>query len=202
MHQKHPPANVAFLTDIGSSFPLAIVAQTRTMQVRIIIFFIEFRRTAQRALTKNKDTCMNFLYNTAMKKMHLRTNRRCEAIDITPIIKNYLIEIYADTGLLAVYCPHTTAGITINENADPDVRRDMLDFLERSVPEDDNYAHAEGNSDAHIKSTLVNSSQILIVEAGKLLLGQWQGVFFMEFDGPRDREFWVHFMVDITSIKK
>jgi secondary thiamine-phosphate synthase enzyme len=134
--------------------------------------------------------------------MRIRTNQRCDAIDITPIIKNYLIEIYADTGLLAVHCPHTTAGITINENADPDVRHDLLDFLEQTAPEDGDYAHSEGNSDAHIKSTLVNSSQILIVEAGKLMLGQWQAVFFMEFDGPRDREFWLHFMTDIKITKK
>jgi secondary thiamine-phosphate synthase enzyme len=137
-----------------------------------------------------------------MRKLSIKTRQRCDVIDITPIVRNYLHEVYADTGLLTVFCPHTTAGITVNENADPDVRKDLSSFLERTVPQNDGYAHSEGNSDAHIKSTLINSSQILIVEGGKLLLGQWQGVFFMEFDGPRDREIWLHFMADITSVKK
>jgi secondary thiamine-phosphate synthase enzyme len=137
-----------------------------------------------------------------MRKLPIKTRQRCEAIDITSTIRNYLHEVYADTGLLTVFCPHTTAGITINENADPDVRQDLLDFLEQAVPEDNDYAHSEGNSDAHIKSTLMKSSHILIVEGGKLMLGQWQGVFFMEFDGPRHREIWLHFMADITSVKK
>jgi len=131
-----------------------------------------------------------------MQKLSIRTNRRCDIIDITTAIKNYLVEIKAHTGLLSVHCPHTTAGITINENADPDVRKDLLKYLGQAVPENDGYAHSEGNSDAHIKSTLVNCSQILIVEDGKLMLGQWQGVFFMEFDGPREREVWLKYLPD------
>jgi secondary thiamine-phosphate synthase enzyme len=131
-----------------------------------------------------------------MQKLAIRTCRRCDAIDITAAIKHYLIEIHAQNGLLSVYCPHTTAGITINENADPDVRKDLMKYLGQAVPENDGYAHAEGNSDAHIKSTLVNCSQVLIVEDGQLMLGQWQGVFFMEFDGPREREVWLKYLPD------
>jgi secondary thiamine-phosphate synthase enzyme len=91
-----------------------------------------------------------------------------------------------------VFCPHTTAGITINENADPDVPRDMLRGLSRAFPEDAAFRHSEGNSPAHLKASCVGSSARLLVRGGKLLLGVWQGIFFCEFDGPRDRKYLVH----------
>jgi secondary thiamine-phosphate synthase enzyme len=133
-----------------------------------------------------------------MHKIQIKTSRRSETVDITPLLKAYLKDVKAGPGLLTVYCPHTTAGIAVNENADPDVQTDMVSFLNRLIPQggtrDAGFRHAEGNSDAHIKSTLVNPSQTFIVEDGQLQLGQWQGVLFMEFDGPRSREIWLKFV--------
>lgn len=128
-----------------------------------------------------------------MRKYSIRTRQRSDIVDITPLVRTYLQEVRAGSGHLTVFCPHTTAGITVNENADPDVRRDLTAFLERTIPPDVRYAHSEGNSDAHIKSTLTNSSQSLIIENGEVMLGTWQGVFFMEYDGPRSREIWMQF---------
>jgi secondary thiamine-phosphate synthase enzyme len=94
-------------------------------------------------------------------------------------------------GVCTVFIPHTTAGVTINENADPDVRKDILNGLSRLVPYSGNYAHAEGNADAHIKASLVGSSVTIIISGGRLRLGTWQSVFFCEFDGPRSRKVWI-----------
>ncbi len=94
-------------------------------------------------------------------------------------------------GLCIVYCPHTTAGITINENADPDVIHDLLIGLDKAFPNRSEFHHAEGNSAAHLKSSCVGASQTLIVQNGRLLLGTWQGIYFCEFDGPRNRKFYV-----------
>jgi secondary thiamine-phosphate synthase enzyme len=97
------------------------------------------------------------------------------------------------SGLCTVFCPHTTAGVTINENADPEVRADLLRALERAVP-NEGFLHAEGNSDAHMKSSLVGASSTVIVEGGRLKLGTWQAVFLCEFDGPRRRKVWVQIL--------
>jgi secondary thiamine-phosphate synthase enzyme len=97
-------------------------------------------------------------------------------------------------GLLLLFCPHTTAALTVNEAADPDVARDLVAFLRRRVPRDDGFAHAEGNSDAHVKAMLIGPDLTLMVEDGRLLLGTWQGVYFVEGDGPRQREVWVKFL--------
>ena len=97
-------------------------------------------------------------------------------------------------GICIVFCPHTTAGITINENADPDVARDMLIGLDRTYPDRPEFRHAEGNSAAHLKASAVGSSVTLIVRNGELLLGTWQGIYFCEFDGPRNRKFYVMVM--------
>ena len=97
-------------------------------------------------------------------------------------------------GALLVYSPHTTAGLTINENADPDVATDMRWFMERLVPNMTEFRHAEGNSDAHIKTTLCGPHVLLIIENGELMLGTWQGVYFCEWDGPRNRKIWVQFL--------
>lgn len=128
-----------------------------------------------------------------MKTLSLTSTRRSEMIDITAEIRKAVREAGIAEGTAVVFVPHTTAGVTINENADPDVVRDMLAGLERMVPFEAGYRHAEGNSAAHIKATLTGFAQTLIVTAGAPLLGTWQGVYFCEFDGPRRRS--VHVQV-------
>ena len=123
-----------------------------------------------------------------LKKVQLKTSKRCEFIDITSEVTSFINEAGIESGTVAVFCPHTTAGITINENADPDVQRDMLLKTSELVPEiDSRYKHGEGNSDSHIKSSLYGASETIIIEKGNLLLGTWQGIYFAEFDGPRTR---------------
>lgn len=127
-------------------------------------------------------------------KIELTTNSRCELIDITQLVKEKVKEAGIDDGICVVYTPHTTCGITINENADADVKRDIVNFLNTKIPVNFPFKHMEGNSDAHLKSSIVGCCQTLIVENGKLLLGTWQGVLFAEFDGPRKRKFFVKFV--------
>jgi len=131
-----------------------------------------------------------------MDKISISTTSRAQIIDITPKVQNYINKNSFSSGIITVYSPHTTAAITVNENADPDVKKDMNSFLKELVPQDNNFSHTEGNSDAHIKGSLTNFSQTFIVEDGKLQLGTWQGIFFMEFDGPRNREVWLKFIKD------
>ena len=119
------------------------------------------------------------------------SGRRADAIDITDRVQEVVRESGVQTGLCQVYVPHTTAGVFINENADPDALSDILARLEALVPWEDGYQHAEGNAAAHIKATLVGSSQSVPVRNGRLALGRWQGIFFAEFDGPRERRFQV-----------
>ncbi|MGC4122109.1 MAG: secondary thiamine-phosphate synthase enzyme YjbQ [Myxococcales bacterium] len=120
----------------------------------------------------------------------ISTRQRCELVDVTRRVQELVAQEGLKSGLVTVYCPHTTAAITINENADPDVRRDLLFALERSVP-NEGFRHGEGNSDSHTKTSLVGPSVTVIVEDGQLQLGTWQSVFFCEFDGPRRRQVWV-----------
>jgi secondary thiamine-phosphate synthase enzyme len=108
-------------------------------------------------------------------------------VDVTERVNNALRNMAAGDGLCQVFVPHTTAGVVVNENADPDVCTDMLGWLDRAVPDADDYRHAEGNSPAHIKATLVGQSATIPVERGRLALGTWQGIFLAEFDGPRER---------------
>jgi secondary thiamine-phosphate synthase enzyme len=117
-----------------------------------------------------------------------------EFIDITSDVKNIVSKSGVSSGVCYVYVPHTTAGVTINEGADPAVARDMLSTLNRLIPRSSEYLHVEGNSDAHIKTSLVGPSQTVIIEGGKLLLGTWQAVFFCEFDGARSRKVMVKIM--------
>ena len=121
-------------------------------------------------------------------EISIRSHNRCEMIDITEEIEASLREYRIDDAILTLFTPHTTAAITINENADPDVTRDMLYGLAKLIPNDPHFKHAEGNSDAHLKSSLIGVSETLLFEDGHLLLGTWQGVYFCEFDGPRARQ--------------
>ena len=122
-----------------------------------------------------------------MREIRISTTSRTELLDITGEVQKAVAESGVRDGVCHVYVPHTTAGITINENADPSVRQDILMELNKIVPFQDNYGHLEGNAAAHIKASIVGSSETILVEAGKLLLGTWQGIFFCEFDGPRSR---------------
>lgn len=126
-----------------------------------------------------------------MQKLSMRTAKRTEIIDITEKIKSIVEKSGIKSGICVVFCPHTTAGITINENHDPSIKPDLLFALEKIVPIYKEFRHSEGNSDAHVKSSLMGSSLNLIIEDGKLVIGQWQGLFFGEFDGPRNREIFV-----------
>ncbi|MEI8349414.1 MAG: secondary thiamine-phosphate synthase enzyme YjbQ [Candidatus Omnitrophota bacterium] len=126
-----------------------------------------------------------------MHTLCLDTTKRAEMIDITSRVGKIVKDSEIKDGLCVIFCPHTTAGLTINENADPSVKKDILTHLEELVPQDKNYTHTEGNSAAHIKSSLVGSSLYVIVECGALVLGTWQGVYLCEFDGPRQRHIYV-----------
>lgn len=115
-------------------------------------------------------------------------------IDITGEVQEAITESGVNEGFCIVFCPHTTAAVTINENADPDVKSDFVMGLDKAFPDLDGFDHAEGNSDAHIKSSTVGASETIIISGGRLLLGTWQGVYFCEFDGPRNRKFYVKVM--------
>jgi secondary thiamine-phosphate synthase enzyme len=126
-----------------------------------------------------------------MKEISVETHSRVEMIDITAAVQKAVREEKIEKGICLVYTPHTTAAITINENADPDVPRDILAALDKAVPFSANYRHAEGNSAAHVKSSLVGASELVIIENGRLVLGTWQSIFFCEFDGPRTRKVFI-----------
>lgn len=131
-----------------------------------------------------------------MKILKVRTSEREQIKDITVLLQDLVTSSKVRSGLLAVHCPHTTAAVTINENADPDVKRDILYHLGKTIPRSPEFRHFEDNADAHIKSVLTGFSLVLFVEKGVLQLGRWQGVYFCEFDGPKDREIWVKLMED------
>jgi len=129
-----------------------------------------------------------------MRQLTLSTARREEFLDITAEVAQAVRESGLSDGAALVYSPHTTAGITINEGADPDVKRDMLAHLAHLVPNRADFRHAEGNSDAHIKTSLMGPSQLVPVSGGRLQLGTWQKIYFCEFDGPRRRTVLVQFL--------
>lgn len=131
-----------------------------------------------------------------MKVLEISTKKRAEFIDITSRVENVLHQEKVNDGICIVFCPHTTAGLTINENADPSVKSDITKHLEEIVPADKRYAHLEGNADSHIKSSLVGSSLHIIVDGGRFMLGTWQGIYFCEFDGPRRRQVYVKAIQD------
>jgi secondary thiamine-phosphate synthase enzyme len=126
-----------------------------------------------------------------MKSIVVNTSARTEFVDITEQVQAAVEELGVDDGVVTVFVPHTTAGVTINENADPDVLHDLEMALEKAVPWTAGYRHGEGNSAAHLKSSMMGFSEQLLVENGRLLRGTWQGVYFCEFDGPRTRKVWV-----------
>jgi len=123
-----------------------------------------------------------------MQTIAVKTHQRAEFIEITDRVQKYVNESGLSRGAVIVYVPHTTAACTINENADPDVVRDMLTETSKIVPFESDYRHAEGNSDSHIKASFFGASQMILIEKGKLVLGTWQGIYFCEFDGPRERK--------------
>jgi secondary thiamine-phosphate synthase enzyme len=123
-----------------------------------------------------------------METITVRTNSRVEFVEISEPVRQWLQTQEVKSGVLTIYVPHTTAGVTINEHADPDVVRDLTMELNKVIPFDDNYRHLEGNAAAHIKSSLIGASAQVIVEKGNLVLGTWQGIFLAEFDGPRTRK--------------
>ncbi len=129
-----------------------------------------------------------------MVKLAVRTHNHTEFIDITSTIRKWVRDQKEKSGILTIFVPHTTAGVTINEHADPDVVRDMRMELDKIIPLEDGYHHAEGNAAAHIKATLTGSSVQVIIENGDLVLGTWQGIFFAEYDGPRTRQVYLQMM--------
>jgi secondary thiamine-phosphate synthase enzyme len=128
--------------------------------------------------------------------LQVSTHSNTEFVDITSEIQKFVSESRVKSGLCQIFIPHTTAAVTINENADPSVKRDILMELNKLIPFEDNYHHSEGNSAAHIKSSLLGCSLTVIIEENRLQLGTWQGIYFCEFDGPRSRKVWVKILKD------
>ena len=131
-----------------------------------------------------------------IKSISIKTGSRTEFVNITSDVQSVVHESGVTNGVCYIYVPHTTAGVTINERADPSVVKDILSTLNKQIPHSAHYLHSEGNSDAHIKTSLVGSSEAVIIEKGKLLLGTWQAIFFCEFDGARNRKVTVKVMSD------
>ncbi|MFC0190282.1 secondary thiamine-phosphate synthase enzyme YjbQ [Fictibacillus aquaticus] len=129
------------------------------------------------------------------QKFTIQTHERDEFYEITSTLQAYVEEEGIQDGVLYVYCPHTTAGITINENADPDVKRDMIMRLDEVYPwEHPKYRHAEGNTASHLKASTMGASQMVLISEGELILGTWQGIYFCEFDGPRRRNYFAEIL--------
>jgi len=126
-----------------------------------------------------------------VEQVQVKTGQREEFVDITGVVRDFVAKSGIDEGIVFLYVPHTTAAVTINENADPDVKRDILYKLNKEIPQSDGYHHGEGNSDAHVKSSLVGPSLQLIITGGNVLLGTWQGIYFCDFDGPRTRKLYL-----------
>jgi len=131
-----------------------------------------------------------------MKTLRIKSARRTQFLDITHEVEQSVRESGTKTGLCYIYVPHTTAGITINEHADPDVASDVEAIFDRLIPQKGPYQHAEGNTDSHMKTILTGTSQTIFIENGKLALGTWQGIFLCEFDGPRQRTVFVKIVRD------
>ncbi len=126
-----------------------------------------------------------------MKEIRVNTRNRTHLVDITKEISDVVRDSGVEAGVVTVFCPHTTGGLTLNENADPDVQTDIDKILDRVVPWTGGYKHGEGNSAAHVKASMMGASVQVIVEGGKMQLGTWQAIYFCEFDGPRSRKVWI-----------
>src|ERR1700712_4476389 len=125
------------------------------------------------------------MHHLPLQTQSIKTQSRNQMLDVTDRVRALILENSVDFGMVIIYVPHTTAAVTINENADPDVKSDLLQKLSQLIPEKEKfYNHNEGNSDSHLKTSLVGSSVTLLIEDGELVLGQWQGIYFCEFDGP------------------
>lgn len=131
-----------------------------------------------------------------MEKINIKSKKKNELIEITSEVKKLIEEKNVKEGICVLFCPHTTAGITINEAFDPSVKTDIIYSLNKISPDYSEFRHAEGNSDAHVKSSLFGPSLTLIISNGKVALGNWQGIYFSEFDGPRSREVWIQFIAE------
>ena len=131
-----------------------------------------------------------------MKTIQIRTSERVQLIDITSTVQAYVSERGTQNGIITIYVPHTTCGITINEHADPDVVRDLKMQLGKLAPENAGYHHYEGNSDSHVKSSLIGTSETVIISNNQMILGTWQGIFLCDFDGPRTRNVHLKIMAD------
>ena len=129
-------------------------------------------------------------------QFNVSTQEKAHFVDITSNVQSAVDDAGLENGAVIVFVPHTTAGVTINENADPTVQRDILTHLDKAVPQSGDYRHAEGNSPAHIKASMMGSSVTVLVSGGKLKLGTWQGIYFCEFDGPRNRSVWIESIPD------
>ncbi len=130
-----------------------------------------------------------------ISKVDIKTHSRVEFQDITRTVREIVGESGVASGICYIFVPHTTAGVTVNEHADPSVVEDIIEQLDKMVPQHGNYRHLEGNSPAHIKASLMGDSEVLFIEDGKIVLGTWQGIFFCEFDGPRNR----HLLLKIVA---
>jgi secondary thiamine-phosphate synthase enzyme len=131
-----------------------------------------------------------------MKTLRIKTARRTQFVDITREVESAVRDSRVSSGVCYVYVPHTTAGVAINEHADPDVARDVEGIFDRLIPHEGPYRHGEGNTDSHMKAILTGTSQTVLVANGKLALGTWQGIFLCEFDGPRERTVFVKVVRD------
>jgi len=128
------------------------------------------------------------------REFGVQTKDLAELIDITAEVQEHLKASKIKDGICVIYIPHTTASVCINENADPSVKSDINDTLDKLIPRDGSYSHSEGNADAHVKASIIGSSRVVLIESGKLLLGTWQGIYFCEFDGPRKRKVVLKFL--------
>ncbi len=131
-----------------------------------------------------------------IEKINVKTDHRNQLIDISPDIKKIIMQKGLKSGTVHIFCPHTTAAVTINENCDPSVAEDIIDILNKIVPASNKYRHSEGNADAHVKASVIGSSRTIFIENGQIMFGSWQGIFLCEFDGPRRREIWLKLITD------
>jgi len=137
-----------------------------------------------------------------METLGVKTARRTQFVDVTDRVRRAVENAGVPSGVCYVYVPHTTAGVMINEHYDPDVATDLEGVFDRMVPRAWLYKHSEGNSDSHVKAALTGTSAMIFVEEGNLMLGRWQGVFFCEFDGPRERKMWVKVIAEGSDVTK